>query len=53
VGYNAATDGEFEKSITLIYNGGKTKSIYVKGKVEPPVPSVPLNSSVQLLKQSN
>ena len=53
VGYNAATEGEFEKSITLIYNGGKTKSIYVKGKVEPPVPSVPLNSSVQLLKQTN
>lgn len=53
VGYNAAVEGEFEKSITLVYNGGKTKIIYVKGKVEPPVPAVPINSSVQLLKQSN
>lgn len=53
VGYNAAVEGPFEKSITLVYNGGKTKTIYVKGKVEPPVPAVPLNSSVQLLKQSN
>lgn len=53
VGYNAAVEGVFEKSVTIVYNGGKTKTIYVKGKVEPPLPSVPENSSVQLLKQSN
>lgn len=53
VGYNAAVEGPFEKSITIVYNGGKTKTIYVKGKVEQAIPSVPLNSSVQLLKQSN
>ncbi len=53
VGYNAAVEGVFEKSVTIVYNGGKTKTIYVKGKVEQPLPSVPENSSVQLLKQSN
>ncbi|HEY8398280.1 MAG TPA: DUF1573 domain-containing protein [Flavihumibacter sp.] len=53
VGYNAAAEGPFEKSITLIYNGGKTKNIYIKGVVDQPNPGIPVNSSVQLLKKSN
>ncbi len=53
VGYNAAVEGPFEKSVTIIYNGGKTKTIYVKGMVEKPTPTLPPNSSVQLLRQSN
>lgn len=52
VGYNAAVEGPFEKSITIVYNGGKTKTIYVKGIVDQPNAGIPVNSSVQLLKQS-
>ena len=53
VGYNAASEGPFEKSVTIFYNSGKTKTIYVKGEVGKPMPSVPVNTSVQLLKQTN
>ncbi len=53
VGYNAASEGRFEKSVTIFYNAGKTKTIYIKGEVDKAVPSAPLNSSIVLLKQVN
>ncbi len=52
VGYNAASEGPFEKSITLVYNGGQSKTIFIKGNVEKALPAVPLNASVELLKQN-
>ena len=52
VGYNAATEGEFTKYITLTYNGGQTKQISIKGTVwKAPAGSAPANTSVQFLKQ--
>ena len=52
VGYNAATEGLFEKSITITYNGNQTKQLTIKGMVwKAPVGSAPANQSVQFLKQ--
>ncbi len=52
VGYNSAAEGPFEKTVTIHYNGNKTKSIVIKGDVtKAPVTSAPVNSSIQLLKQ--
>lgn len=51
VGYNASAEGNFEKSVTIAYNGNLTKTIFIKGKVDKPQPSAPANSSVTLLKQ--
>lgn len=52
VGYNAATEGGFEKTITVTYNGSQTKVIKIKGTVwKAPVGSAPGNQSVQFLKQ--
>lgn len=52
VGYNAATDGYFEKYITVTYNGNQTKQIKIKGTVwKAPEGSAPSNPSVQFLKQ--
>lgn len=54
VGYNAATEGSFEKPVTIYYNGGQTKIITIKGNVyKSPETSAPLNTSIQLLKQIN
>ncbi|MBZ5857073.1 DUF1573 domain-containing protein [Flavihumibacter profundi] len=53
VGYNAAAEGLFEKSVTISYNGIHTKTIYIKGQVAKSMPSAPPNSSVTLLKQVN
>lgn len=54
VGYNAATEGTFEKPVTIYYNGGQTKVITIKGNVyKSPETSAPLNTSIQLLKQIN
>ena len=54
IGYNAATKGEFEKLITIFYNSGKTKLLYIKGDVwETPANPAPANASVQLLKNIN
>jgi hypothetical protein len=51
VGYNAANDGEFEKTITLTYNGGQTQQIIIKGEVwKTPVASAPENSALNSLK---
>lgn len=52
VGYNAATEGNFEKIITVTYNGNETKQVKIKGMVwKAPVGSAPANSSIQFLKQ--
>lgn len=52
VGYNAAEAGPFEKSINIFYDGGKVKTMVIKGKVyEAPATSAPLNASIRLLKQ--
>jgi hypothetical protein len=54
VGYNAAGEGNFEKYITITYNGNQTKQIKIKGTVwKAPVGSAPTNASVQILKQQN
>lgn len=53
VGYNAAGEGNFEKSVTISYNGSFTKTIFIKGQVAKAMPSAPTNSSVTLLKQIN
>ena len=54
VGYNAAAEGPFEKLVTIFYNGGQTKAITIKGNVyKGPATSVPQNSSIELLKQTN
>ena len=52
VGYNAYSDGPFEKSITVQYNQHQTKVLVIKGNVykTPPSPA-PENASVKLLKQ--
>ena len=54
VGYNAMADGVFEKYITIVYNQGKTKQVFIKGQVwrTPPDPA-PANASIQLLKNIN
>ncbi|GAO42917.1 hypothetical protein FPE01S_02_00220 [Flavihumibacter petaseus NBRC 106054] len=52
VGYNAANEGPFEKSVTLQYNDGQSKTIFIKGKVDKAQPPAPLNQSVLLLKQT-
>ena len=52
VGYNAAVEGNFEKFITITYNGNQSKQIKIKGTVwKAPAGSAPVNSSVQFLKQ--
>jgi hypothetical protein len=54
VGYNAAAQGKFEKPITVFYNSGKTKLLYIKGEVwQTPADPAPANASVQLLKNIN
>jgi hypothetical protein len=51
VGYNAASEGSFEKYITITYNGNQTKQFRIKGTVwKAPVGSAPVNSSVNFLK---
>ena len=52
VGFNAASDGYFEKPITITYNGNVQKHIKIKGTVwKAPAGSAPSNASVQFLKQ--
>jgi hypothetical protein len=54
VGYNAAVEGNFEKTITLTYNQNLSKQINIKGTVwKAPEGAAPENSSIQLLKQKN
>jgi hypothetical protein len=52
VGYNAATEGPFEKTITIFYNGDHTKVLRIKGEVwKAPAGAAPSNASVQFLKK--
>ena len=52
VGFNASSEGKFEKTITIHYNNGKVKTLSISGEVYPaPATSAPLNPSLSLLKQ--
>lgn len=52
VGFNAGSEGPFQKFITITYNGTLTKQITITGTVwKIPEGVAPLNSSIQLLKQ--
>lgn len=51
VGYNAASEGQFLKSITVTYNDNQTKQITIKGEVwKTPLTSAPENSALKSLK---
>jgi len=50
VGYNAANEGTFTKSITISYNGSQTKQINIKGEVwQTPAASAPENTALGTL----
>jgi hypothetical protein len=52
VGYNAASEGTFEKTITIFYNSNQTKVLRIKGEVwKGPEGAAPPNASVQFLKK--
>jgi hypothetical protein len=53
VGYNAFSEGPFEKTVTIFYNGSKTRMITIKGEVYKAPASAPENKGIQVLKQSN
>lgn len=54
VGYNAATEGYFEKPITITYNTNQTKLIKIKGTVwKVPDGSAPANAAVDFLKKQS
>jgi hypothetical protein len=54
VGYNAAAEGIFNKTITIQYDNDQTKVLNITGVVfKAPTTSAPLNSSISLLKQIN
>jgi len=51
VGYNSASEGPFNKTITITYNGTQTKQMIIKGEVwKTPVTSAPENSALGSLK---
>ena len=52
VGFNAATEGPFEKFISVQYNESIQKQIIIKGNVwQAPAGAAPPNASVHFLKQ--
>jgi hypothetical protein len=54
VGYNAYSEGHFNKTITIFYNNGQTKALTITGEVyKLPQSAAPENASVQFLKQTN
>ena len=54
VGYNAAGEGHFDKTITIMYNQNLSKQVKITGTVwRAPAGSAPENSSITLLKQKN
>ncbi|MBC7827937.1 MAG: DUF1573 domain-containing protein [Chitinophagaceae bacterium] len=54
VGYNAANEGPFSKSIAIQYNSTQTATLIISGNVyKGPATSAPVNSSISLLKQTN
>lgn len=51
VGYNAASEGQFTKPVTISYNETLTKVIYIKGEVwKTPASSAPENKGLAELK---
>lgn len=51
VGYNAASEGPFTKTITITYNGTQTRQIIIKGEVwKTPATSAPENKELGNLK---
>jgi len=51
VGYNAAMEGAFNKTVTIVYNNNQTKTIVISGTVyKAPATSAPENASLSLLK---
>src|SRR6478735_1344938 len=53
IGYNAAAEGVFSKTVVVTSNGEK-KNIVISGVVfKSPATSAPLNTSVSLLKNTN
>lgn len=51
VGYNAAAEGPFTKTITVTYNGNQTKMVTIKGEVwKTPAASAPANEGINDLK---
>jgi uncharacterized protein DUF1573 len=51
VGYNAANEGAFQKTITIQYNNHQTKTLTISGTVfKGPTTSAPVNASLSLLK---
>lgn len=53
VGYNAAAEGPFEKTITIFYNGSQTKMMVIRGEVYKANPTpAPGNAALQIIKQS-
>lgn len=54
VGYNAAADGPFSKTVSVVYDTNKQASIVISGTVhKAPATPAPVNASISLLKQSN
>lgn len=54
VGYNAAAEGPFTKTVTISYNGNQVKTITISGTVyKAPATSAPVNASISLLKATN
>lgn len=54
VGYNSAAEGPFTKTVTIFYNGNKTKILTITGTVfKAAATSAPVNASISLLKQIN
>ncbi|MES1223878.1 MAG: DUF1573 domain-containing protein [Bacteroidota bacterium] len=52
VGYNAAAENYFEKTITITYNTDQTKHLTITGTVwKAPDGSAPVNASVEFLKK--
>ncbi|MGK2861851.1 MAG: DUF1573 domain-containing protein [Chitinophagaceae bacterium] len=52
VGYNAASEGGFDKVVTITYNTNQSKILKIKGNVwRAPEGSAPPNASVQFLKK--
>lgn len=50
VGYNAAADGVFNKSVTVYFNGTQSKQILIKGEVwQAPAASAPTNENLKIL----
>jgi hypothetical protein len=52
VGFNASSEGKFQKTITIYYAENKIKGFNISGEVYPmPTTSAPVNTSLSVLKQ--